>query len=134
MPTQSPANIGTAYYSQHDTAPAYRRQLLEPDGSPIDLTNASTVTITIGHLRGDHYYSPYTLLVPRAPVTIENPRTNGWVNWGPGSTPGVNALHLPGNFDLIFEINWNDATRQTVPAHTYEKIRVTTKPGGFEQL
>jgi len=128
MPAQTPLTVNTAYYSQDDTAPAYVRQLQEADGSGIDLTAATSVTITLAHSRYDHYYSPYAPVVLRRACDITAPGT-GWVSY----SPTAGDLHIPGTFDVIFEINWNDGTRQTVPAHTYEKITVRTKPGGFEE-
>ncbi len=134
MPAQTPVAVGTAYYSQHDTAPDLRRQLLNGDGSPIDLTAATSVVIIIGYLRYQHYYSPFPRLIDRDGADIDVDPTTGFVSWTPGVVRGTDALHIPGLFDQIWEINWNDGTVQTVPAHTYEKVVVTTKPGGFEQL
>lgn len=129
MPAQTPVSVGTAYYSQNDTNPPLRRQLLEGDGvTAIDLTSATTVTITIGFQRDMHYYSPYAPIVLRSNCNIEAPTTDGYVNW----VPSVGDLSPPGSYHFIFEINWSDGTRQTVPAHTYETLVITTKPGGFE--
>ena len=129
MPSQVPVSVGTAYYSQHDTWPPLRRQLLNGDDTAIDLTNAATVTITIAHMRYSDYYSPRTPNVLRGPCNIEDPRIDGYVNW----VPLTEDLHRPGTFTFIFEINRNDGSRQTVPAHTRETLVVNTKPGGFEQ-
>ena len=131
MPAQTPVRVNTAYYSQWDTAPDLRRQLLEADGSAIDLTAATAVKIHIAHGRGDHYYSPYTPPVPWDDCDIESPATTGYVTWTPGETIGVNALWLPGQFDYQFLIIWSDATRQTLGPNTYEKLHVRTRPGGF---
>ena len=130
MPAQTPVSVGTAYYSQNDTNPPLRRQLKEGDGSAIDLTAATTVTITIGFQRDFHYYSPKTPIVLRGSCDIDGDPTTGYVDW----IPGVGDLSIPGSFHFIFEINWSDGTRQTVPAHTYETLVITTKPGGFETL
>lgn len=127
MPSQSPASVGTAFYSQGDTAPALRRRLLE-GSTPIDLTNATSVTITISYARYSHYYSPFEKKVDRYACNIEAPATDGWVNYVPLST----HLDIVGEYHYIFEINWNDGTRQTVPAHTYETLIVRAKPGGVE--
>ena len=128
MPAQNTVNSGTAYYSQHDTGPPLVRQLVNGDGTAINLLNADTVTITISHARYDHYYSPYPPIVLRGSCVITDAES-GWVSWAPGSED----LHTPGAFQYIFEINWSDATRQTVPAHTYETLHVRTKPGGIEE-
>jgi hypothetical protein len=130
MPAQTPVSVGTAFYSQNDTGPPLTRTLLNGDGTDIDLTNAETVTITIARQRDMHYYSPYRPIVDRADCEINDPRTEGSITW----RPTTGDLSPPGSFDMIWEINFLDGTRQTVPAHTYEKVVITTKPGGFEQL
>lgn len=127
MPAQS-TTTATAYYSENDTAPDLRRQLLDGDGDPIDLTDASSVTITIGYARYSHYYAPFEVIVDRASCDIETPKTDGWVHW----TPGTGDLSPPGTYHYIFEINWGDGTRQTVPPNSYETLVVRTKPGGQE--
>lgn len=128
MPAQTPTNVGTAYYSHNDTGPPLRRRLEEGDGSPMDLTNADTVTIIISFARYSHYYSPYRPIVNRGPCQIEDPRSDGWVFWVPQS----GDLSPPGEFHFVFEVTWNDGTTQTVPAHTYETLVIRTKPGGFD--
>ena len=131
MPAQTPVAVGTAYYSQNDTAPDLIRILKEGDGTPIDLTNATGVTILIGRQRDFHYYSPYPLVVDRDATVIDPDPTTGSVAWTPGTVRDVDQLYLPGTFDFLFEITWVDGTIQSVPAHTYETIVVTTKPGGI---
>lgn len=127
MPAQSTAT-GAAYYQENDTAPDLVRQLLDGNGDAIDLSDADTVTITIAYARYSHYYSPYEKIVDRASCDIVAPATGGWVSW----TPGVGDLSPPGSYHYIFEINWQDGTRQTVPSNTYEPLIVRTKPGGVE--
>jgi hypothetical protein len=124
MPAQTTA-IGVAYYSELDTAPPLRRQLIDADGTPFDLSDAATVTIRIAHTTYDHYYSPYPPIIESGSCVIEM-GTQGWVHW----LPGVGELAPPGNYDYAFTITWNDGTVQTVPAHTYERLIIKTKPGG----
>jgi len=127
MPAQTPVSVGTAYYSQLDTAPDLVRTLFEGDGvTPIDLTGA-TVVIKIGFIRAQHYYSPYDLIVDSGPCAIVGDPTLGVVSW----TPLTGDLDPPGEFHFIFEITFGGGGVQTVPAHTYETMVVTTKPGGF---
>lgn len=126
MPAQS-TTTGAAYYFENDTAPPLRRQLLDGNDEPIDLTDATSVTITIAHARYSHYYSPGFKIVDHELVVIEG-GTDGWVNW----TPAAGALSPPGSYHYVFEITWNDGTEETVPSNTYEALVIRTKPGGRE--
>lgn len=129
MPAQSTTSA-TAYYSENDTSPALRRQLVDGDGDPINLTSATSVTIIISYARYSHYYSPFPKKVDRAACVIEAPASDGWIHWN----PAVADLSPPGSYHYIFEITWNDGTVQTVPVNTYETLIVKTKPGGQEAL
>ncbi len=127
MPAQTPVATGTAYYSQNDTAPDLVRTLFEGDGvTPIDLTGA-TITIKLGFQRDMHYYSPYQPIVDAGPCAIVGDPTLGVVSW----TPLPGDLSPPGSYHFIFTITFGSGAVQTVPAHTYETLVVTTKPGGF---
>lgn len=126
MPSQA-TETGTAYYSENDRAPALRRQLVDGDGNPIDLSTATSVTIIIGRQRWSHYYSPYTRLVDRGVCNIEA-GTDGWVNW----VPGDGELSPPGNYEFVFEITWPGGLPETVPPNSYETLIIKTKPGGVE--
>ena len=114
-------------------APPLRRQLLNGDGTAIDLTLVTSVNILIAHARYDHTYSPYPPIVPWDACAIEAPEVDGYVQWIPGIVRGVDALWLPGTFQYIFEINFDSGARQTVGPNTYEHLHVRTKPGGFIQ-
>lgn len=126
MPAQT-TQTGAAYYSENDRAPALRRQLVDGDLIPIDLSTATGVTIIIGYARYSHYYSPYTRIVDRAACNIEA-GTDGWVNW----VPGVGDLSPPGAYHFLFEITWPGGLVETVPPNTYETLIIRTKPGGQE--
>ncbi len=128
MPAQTPVGVGTAYYSQNDTAPNLVRTLFEGDGvTPIDLTGA-TITIRIARQRDYHYYSPYTPIVDAGTCVIVGAPTLGVVSW----TPLAGDLSPPGSFHYYFKITFSGGAVQSVPAHTYETLVITTKPGGFE--
>ena len=130
MPAQTPVATGTAYYEQHDTAPDLVRTLFEGDGvTPIDLTGAS-ITIRVGFQRDFHYYSPYTPIVDAGVCAIVGAPTDGNVSW----SPLAGDLSIPGSFHFRFTITFGSGAVQTVPAHTYETIVITTPIGGFEQL
>ncbi len=130
MPTQTPVSTGTAYYEQNDTAPDLVRTLFEGDGvTPINLTGA-TITIRVGYQRDFHYYSPQTPIVLAGPCAIVGAPTDGKVSW----TPLPGDLSIPGLFHFRFTIIFPSGGEQTVPAHKYETIAVTTPIGGFEVL
>ncbi len=130
MPTQVPVATGTAYYQQHNTAPDLVRTLFEGDGvTPINLTGA-TITIRVGFQRDMHYYSPYTPIVDAGPCAIVGPATDGVVSW----SPLAGDLSIPGSFHFRFAITFGSGAVQTVPAHTYETLVITTPIGGFEAL
>jgi hypothetical protein len=126
MPAQTPVSVGTAYYAQYDTAPDLVRTLFEGDGvTPINLTGA-TVTLTLAYQRYSHYYSPRTPVVAAGPCAIVGAPTDGVVSW----TPLTNDLATPGQYHFRFNITFGSGATQTVPAHTYETLIVTTPPGG----
>ncbi len=130
MPAQTPVSVGTAYYQQHDTAPDLVRTLFEGDGvTKINLTGA-TITLRLGFQRDFHYYSPYTPVVDAGPCAIVGPGTDGKVSW----TPLAGDLNIPGLFHFRFTIIFAGGAEQTVPAHTYERLVITTPIGGFEHL
>lgn len=127
MPSQTTVSA-TAYYSENDTAPDLLRQLVDGVGNPIDLSDATTVTIIVSYARYSHYYSPFPKKVDRGPCDIVAPPSDGWVSW----TPAAGDLSPPGVYHYVFEVTFNDGTKMTVPANTYETLVVTTKPGGQE--
>ena len=125
MPAQTSPKR-TAYYVENDTAPPYRVRLEEDDGTPIDLTTAAGVTITIAYARWSFYYSPTAKIVDAFAVTIETPLTSGFVKY----FPAVGHLTPPGAFLATFKITWNDATVQTIPSNTYLPFVIRTPVAG----
>lgn len=131
MPAQS-ATTGVAFYEVGDTFPPLRRQLLNGDGTPIDLgvtPNVAEVFISIAYSSYDYYYSPQRKIVENAVCVVEDqavPDSLGFVQWFPGPTD----LDVPGDHQYRFRIVWPSGEQQTVPANTYEVIHVTTPVGG----
>ncbi|GAG28350.1 unnamed protein product, partial [marine sediment metagenome] len=106
MPAQSTASK-TEYYVDHSTAPALRKQLLDIDGEPIDLTG-STVTISIAFSmpRETYWTSPRRRIVDAAPCVPDPDQVAnmGYVEWTPGGEGSDSDLTPPGSFLLTFEI------------------------------
>ncbi len=126
MPAQTPVSVGTARYTQFDTAPDLVRTLFEGDGvTPIDLTGA-TVTIKIAFQRYSHFYSPRVPIIPFGPCAIVGAPADGVVSW----TPLPTDLSPPGQFHFSFRITFAGGAVQTVPSHTYETLVILTPPGG----
>ena len=132
MPAQNPgATSQTAHYVEGDTAPPLRRQLLNGDGSPMELVLATGVTISIawGIYHGSYYVSPRDRIVSESPCIIETVAMageDGWVRW----SPGLGDLSPPGVFHYTFEVTWQDGTTQTVAPNTYEPMKIASRVGG----
>ena len=124
MPAQTPTNTGTAFYSQGDTYPPLVRELLNGDGSPIDLTSATGVAITISHATYDHYFSPRPVIVDGANCPVTD-AANGVIQW----EPQAGDLDIIGTFHYHFKITWPGGV-QTVPPNSYETLVVKSPPGG----
>jgi hypothetical protein len=124
MPAQSTTS-GAAYYSENDTAPLLTRQLLDGNGNPYNLEDATAVTITIAPTSWSQYYSPMAPIVDRGPASVSN-ASLGYVVW----EPQVGDLSPPGSYSYIFEVTWNDGSIQTFPPNSYETLIIRTKPGG----
>ncbi len=132
MPAQS-ARPGTVYYVEYDTAPPLRAQLLDGADDPIDLTDATvTISIAFAMPRGTYYTSPRDQIVKRSPVVVDPDQVNniGFVSWTPGAQGTDDTLSPPGEFLYTFEIIFDDGTKQTVPAVTYQTLIIRTPVGG----
>lgn len=131
MPAQT-FETGRAFYSENDTAPNLRRQLLDGDGEPINLgvtPDVAEVRIYIGHQSWDFYYSPYELIVDGGLCIVEDQAVAdsvGWVQW----EPGVGDLSPPGNYLYHFKVTYASGKVQTIPPHTYETLQIQSPVGG----
>ena len=123
MPAQT-ATRRTAYYSELDTAPPLRQQLIGNDGSPIDLTGHQ-VFITIAYRRWSYYYSPTKKIVDDFEISIEA-GINGWTNYN----PAVGHLTPPGQFLYRYRILYSDATVQHIPPHSWLPMFISAPTGG----
>lgn len=112
------------YIKRNDGRPDLIAELLNPNGTPIDLTLATSVTFKM--------YGP---LASRAPtlrinklVTILS-AANGQIKhvWDPAS-PALETS-VEGEFEGEFEILWSDGNKQTVPNGGYVAIIVTEDLG-----
>ena len=125
MPAQSNA-ASVVRYTEGDTN-GFTRTLLDTDGSALDLTNATAVTIRIGHAQYSHYYSPYTTIVDDAACTIDADPTTGQVTFTPADS-GV--MSPPGDYHYSYRITWSDGTQETVPEAGYEALVIQSRIGG----
>lgn len=80
--------------TQNDRLPKLRRQLIGPDGAPLDLTGA-TVVINMSGIQG--------MKVTNGVCTVLAPQTNGWVEypWAAGDTD------LSGDFEAKFRATFS---------------------------
>ena len=134
MPAQT-TGADTVYYVEFDTAPPLRACLKDGQGDPIDLTG-STVTITVAFAmpRGTYYTSPRDQIIVRSEVDVDPDQINnkGFVSWTPepqgSSDEGI--LSPPGEFLYTFEVIYQDGSKQTIPANTYQTLIIKTPVGG----
>ena len=132
MPAQT-ANASTVYYVEFDTAPPLRACLKDGAGDPIDLTGAGvTISIAFAMPRGTYYTSPRDQIVKRSVVTVDADQVanTGFVSWTPGAQDTDDALTPPGEFLYTFEVTYQDGTKQTLPANTYQTMIIKTPVGG----
>ena len=102
---------------QHDTAPSYVVDLADNYGlaneAPIDLTTATSVTFLMRQTG-----TPGTPKVSSAMTVIS--AANGRVqhDWVATDTD------TPGDFEVEFEIAWDDGTIETIPNDSYLTVTV----------
>lgn len=108
----------TFYITEGDTARSLRRQLVESDGTAIDLTNASAVQFRMATTH-------YDTLVDAA-CTITD-AANGWVqyDWQAGDTD------QQGTHKAEFTITYNDGTIETVPNDGFMEVVINKKIGAI---
>lgn len=132
MPAQT-NQAGTVYYVEFDTAPPLAACLKDGNGDEIDLTGATvTISIAFSMPRGTYYTSPRDQIVFRSPVTVDPDQVNnkGDISWTPGAQGTDDALTPPGEFLYTFEVTYQDGTKQTIPANTYQTLIIKTPVGG----
>lgn len=132
MPAQSNTS-GAVYYVEFDNAPPLTACLKDGNEDPIDLTGATVkITIAFAMPRGTYYTSPRDQIVVRSDVDVDADQVNnkGFVSWTPGAQGDDDALTPPGQFLYIFEVTYQDGTRQTIPANTYQTMIITSPVGG----
>ena len=118
MPAQSNATQ-TPEYAVGDTDPPLRVQLLDGDGTPIDLTGASVaINVAWSGRQSVFPYSTYfDRLIDGGSCTVDPDQTTytGFLSW----TPGANDLSEPGSFSYNFEVTFPGGWRRTItPAGT----------------
>ena len=134
MPAQT-SGADTVYYVEFDTAPPLRACLKDGQGDPIDLTG-STVTITVAFAmpRGTYYTSPRDQIIVRSEVDVDPDQINnkGFVSWTPEPQDSTEEgiLSPPGEFLYTFEVIYQDGSKQTIPANTYQTLIIKTPVGG----
>ena len=98
-----------------DTNPNMVVTILDPDGVPLDLTNASSVKVTAkGYVNGEL-------------TTIIDDVAMGVVDAANGKVQHFTlAAHtaVEGTFQVLFKITWNDATITRVPSQGYGHLEV----------
>lgn len=124
MPAQTTPYPNVVHYGQGDTAPALRVQLVDGDGSPIDLSG-STVVINIAYSTWSFYYAPFKAIVVDGPCVVDPDQSTypGYVEW----RPQVGDLDIAGTFSYTFTVTYPDATTMTFPQDTYGKIIVRAR-------
>jgi hypothetical protein len=126
MPAQTTA-LGLVEYAMFDTAPPLVAQLVDGDGDPINLTNA-TVVINVSPTNSTYGTSDPTRLIDGASVDVDADQVNntGFVSWTPSST----ALDRFGSYSYNFEVTFADNTRQTVSPKAENVLIVRFPVGG----
>ena len=122
-----PAQTGTrrtAYYSELDTAPPLRQQLIDGSGDPLVLTGCR-VFITIAYRRWSFYYSPTKKIVDDLEISVEA-GVDGWTNYN----PAVGHLTPAGEFLYRYRILYADLTVQHIPPHSWLPMHISSPTGG----
>ncbi len=142
MPTQTQRTPIQPFFIEGDTAPPIKQQLLEDDGTPVDLTG-STVTISIAFSfpRGSYYTSPRDQIVTRAPCVVVGDPTEGNIEYHPRSEGDPddafppNLLYKddmapPGEFLYFYQITQADSRTRHVPRSYYLPLKIKAPVGG----
>lgn len=103
--------MGTLTLKKDDLEPKYIATLRNADGSPVDLTNATSVSLVVKQQGGAKYF--------KASGTFED-RINGVVSytWASGNTDTI------GTFQMEWEIIWPTNRPETFPNSGYDTLVV----------
>jgi len=124
---------GAVYYIEFDTAPKLEQCLLDGEGNPVDLTDATvTISIAFAMPRGSYYTSPRDHIAVYSPCVVNPDQVNyrGWVSWTPGDPDSDSALTPPGDFLYQYTVTYDDGGVQSFPPNTYLPLVIKTKVGG----
>jgi hypothetical protein len=103
--------MGTLYLKKDDLEPKYIATLRNADGSAVDLTNATSVSLIVKQQGGAKNF--------KASGAFEN-RANGVVSytWASGNTDTV------GTFQMEWEVIWPTNRPETFPNTGYDTLIV----------
>lgn len=98
---------------KNDTRPYLQAQFFQPDGvTPLVLSAATNVYIIVSvNPSGAPVFRKACLITSAASGIVE-------YRWVAGDTA------TSGSYKYEFEINWNDGTKQTIPADTYFDLSI----------
>ena len=104
--------MGTIYTVKDDLEPNYIATLYNADGSVVDLTNATSVTLIVKQVGGVKYFKTAGAFVDRV---------NGKVSytWASGNTDTV------GTFQMTWEVIWPTGRPETFPSNGTDTLIVS---------
>jgi hypothetical protein len=97
----------------HDTMPAISATLSTANGTPVDLTNATSVKFIMAA-------SPGGAIKVAAAATINTPKTLGQVTYQWIATDTA----TPGTYQAEWEVTWASGGVQTFPTLSYHTVAV----------
>lgn len=130
MPAQSTSTT-VPEYAVGDTDPPLRVQLLDGDGTPIDLTGA-TVVINIAYSRRA-WFLPYQSITKRlvdgssCVVDPDQSTYTGFLSW----TPQSGDLYDAGSFIYNFEVTFPGGWRRTITPAGVNTLVIREPLGGM---
>lgn len=103
--------MGTLNMKKDDLEPKFIATLYNADGTVVDLTSASSVSLIVKQQGGAKYF--------KSAGAFEN-RSGGIVSytWASGNTDTV------GNFQMEWEVIWPTARPETFPSNGYDSLVV----------
>jgi hypothetical protein len=102
---------------QNDLEPYLPYQILNPDGTPKDLSTATSISIVV-RSKGSNQ------VAFKSPTVIDDPLNGlGHYEWAVGDTANS------GDFEYELEILWQNAKTQTVPVDSYFALTIVADIG-----